>query len=1371
MTESSSEIQSRQGRLHAWLQRADRWHLPITLAVLAAALLPGLGRMGLLDPWEMDRAAVARRMASLPRVVVAEEPGDQLLNQIEKLAPDRYALVRAAAKSDAMALASLQQANTRLGREVAHALVVDADAVRKQLAGNWAEVANQVAAAEAQNRGMALVLVSETDAAGLAKALQQARARQFGQAHRNAATAGWIDGDNDAAGMWPLLGGDEQIVAKAKVANALAASVPSPWRWPVHKRDNQNTAVPWLDAAATAAGLKIGGPTEFGARLGEALLMLLCGLFAALGARRLFGAAAGWAALGVFATLPEALGIGRVLSFEAGPALGATLLALGLAQGAARDARLRSWPLWVAAGALVLLGAKGLGGATMAAATAVAYVLMAGDFRPAMAAAALGTLALLGAAAWMVLGDGDPSGNWQWVLRGWRFTQGSFSAGPDQYHRDFAWFVGQAGFGVFPWGAAVVLGAARLLDGDRDDQDRRFAVGAALVCSLVVPFAVAAVLIRQFHHLVAPLAGVAAVVAAVLVAEALRGKLSGRMVAAFVALSTLLLHREIGKGGDAVTRFVAFDPPIIAAGGTGEPAWPTELVVNKGLHALALLAVLAFAVGTARPMATVRQAVALLQGRAAAAWALGGIGLIWAIDALVSLGTKLDVLLKTQAQTNNYAYDRLWVVIQDTRPEVLAAAFAFGALLVLALLATRGQLLGRWGQRFLKLAAPFGSPLVANIALGAGALAVLGTGISIFGQLQPESGIGGAISAGLGSAAFCTPAALLACSGVALTVLKRTSGTDSLWAPLVEGTRDHTALVFSALGWWMLAGVGVGASQAAGTWSFPVYLAGMWWLALASLLVVAGKAGARAQGYGWPTAAMGLYAMWVLFGPLAGRWVAESATPSEGYAYLAKALVAAPDTAVLWAAAALIAANRWAAGSPAWQPRFDTALGWLGRIERPHYAAGALFVGALCFATGYAWSLLPGMAVHFSQKHLIQRIAEAGGAGNDDHGAPRTFSHGGARAGNDNNFYTQSMPLIDDRQSVLAVLANENIALRITEGGQGGTTRTVALPGWNKALDGDGNLQRDDAAWFGLVASTDNAKVKVGKQGWQAGQWKGAAVFAPQGQTATVVDNSEDELTLSVPLQLQADDAVRGWVAMDKAAAGKFGAVKPEQFSAMAPVQRFVVLPKDSFSELNHAMRTGHGGEHIAVMDSSSSRLVLAANFLRAAQPDQNWLRKAMIKPEDLNSIKGFHKILVNFDNSIHLVGYKLADQSVQRSQKYRMTLYWKVVKPTATNWKLFMHPHPLHLDRWPLTQPDPSEDENKPCNGCFQTNHWLAGDLIADEFEQEVPLGTNSGPNEIILGWYNPSNDQRMPVISATGAGVIKHGDNRATIGHLQIR
>jgi hypothetical protein len=305
------------------------------------------------------------------------------------------------------------------------------------------------------------------------------------------------------------------------------------------------------------------------------------------------------------------------------------------------------------------------------------------------------------------------------------------------------------------------------------------------------------------------------------------------------------------------------------------------------------------------------------------------------------------------------------------------------------------------------------------------------------------------------------------------------------------------------------------------------------------------------------------------------------------------------------------------------------------------------------------------------------------------------------------------------------------------------------------------------------VQAVEGPRVRVAGAAWQAGAWQGATVWAPAEQTATVIDNTSDTLTLSTALALVADDPAKGWIVLDKAATPSNAATptKAWRHAALQPDQRFVVMPKDVFSEVNHAFRQAYGGRHIAVADAASSRLVLATNFLQAAQTDQNWLKRALISTQDMARDKAVRKISVNFDNTIQLVGYKLAEPTVSRSQKYKMTLYWKVLKATQTSWKLFMHPHPLHLDRWPLTDPDPSEDENKPCNGCFQTNHWQPGDLIADSFEQEVPLGTSAGPNEIILGWYNPSADTRLTVLSASGPGVIKHADNRATIGHLQVR
>lgn len=1343
-----------------WLARLHAWQWPISLVVLAAALLPGLGRAGLLDPWEMDRAAIARRMANPARVMVVEAGAGTLVAELDKKAGGQYQFARAATKGDATALASLQQASQRLTREVAHAIVIDGDALAA--APGWDETANLVASMESQNRGMAVLLATSGDSKTVGPILAKARARSFAQAWRGAGTSGWLDKDSDTAGLWPLFAGSETVVARAQLSEALARAVPSPWLWPVHKRDAQNAAVPWLDAALTAASLRAVGPSELGARLAAALLILLTGLWIVFVAKQLWGASGGWLALLTFATLPSAIGFGRILTFEASPVLGSALVTGALCLAATKQSR--TWLVWLLVGFAILLLGEGLAGASVAAAMTIAWVIASGEVRPATIAAAVLTAAGVALAAWVVLGDQDTL-----LLRGLRFTQVSFSAGPDQYHRDFSWFVGQLGFASFPWGPAVVAGLGALLTSDRDSDRQRWNVGAALLLALAVPFTVMAVLIGTFNHLVLPATGVLALAAASMLVDLLRGRLTGRVAAMFIALATLLLHREIGHGADAVTRFFAFDPPIAPPGGTGNLIWPEELAVPKPLHVLALLATMAFAVGLGKPFAAVRDTVVRLRAARPAGWALGGAALIWGLDALISLGTKLDVLLKTQSQMTNYAYDRLWVTIQDTRPEVMAASAGFALLLLLAARAT-------WtGDRALpgavaRVADFAAKPAIALSILAVGAAMVLGSGLSKLLTLRPDLSGGEVAAAGLGSSAFLTCVALV---GVAAAVRLWTAGRDnpdSLLAPLGIWVREHAVLALCGLAALAVAGVGVGASQAAGTWSFPLYLIGCWWLTLGLVLIVAGTARGRAGMIGWPAVAAGLLAMLVLFGPLATRYVQETQPAADAYKYLARVLFAAPDSAAWLGVLALVALNRLAVRTERLRSWLDRAVDVAGRVEQPRWAVAALVTGSLCFAAGYAWTLLPGMSLHFSQKHLLQRIAEAGGAGPDTSGAPRTFAHGSSQTGGDNNFYMQALPIIEDRQAALSLLAGDNVAVRVVDNSAGGIAKVVALPGWDASLDADGNGKRDKPAWFGLASEAKGASVAVAGAAWQPGQWKDAAVFGPAGQTSTVADNAAESLTLAQGITLSADDPTRAWLALDRwgDAGGRADAYK---HAAAEAIQRFVILPRDSFSDINHAFRLANAGRHIAVVDDTSSRLVLAATFLQAAQPDRNWLKNAIITQDDVNKEKGLRKMFANFDNAIHLIGYKLADAAVSRSQKYKMTLYWKVVRATTTSWKLFMHPHPLHLDRWPLTQPDPSEDENKPCNGCFQTNHWMVGDIIADSFEQEVPLGTNAGPNEIILGWYNPSSDTRLTLISASGPGVIKHGDNRVTIGHLQVR
>lgn len=1383
-----------------WLQRLASWQTPVAALVLALVLGVGLGGPGLLDPWEMDRVAVARRMAGPARLLVVDGDQQTVQRTIAPALAEQVAL-------QVVAPAEIASANNtparmlalagRARKELAHGAIVDLDSLVGPApnAAKLEPVATSWVGMTDGQRGFVGWLVTSAEPALVRDTLALARARRFAESWKVGFLQAFTEGQQPEL-LAPLFRRDlddptERIVAPGQLAADVAAHAPRPMWLPLHKKDNDVGLVAWLEPALTAWSLRIFGPTEAGARAAGALLAWLAGLVAVVGARRLWGNTAGWLTLVVYATLPMAIGMGRVVTFESAAPLGLALYVLGLAQAAASPARRgRDWPLWVAGGFAVLLLGRGLGGAAMAGGIALAYLLGAAGAAKGPLLASLGTLAAFGLAAALILSDAASP-----LLRSLRFTQWPFSAGLDAVHRDFAWFVGQAGFALFPWGAAVALGLSRLLQpglwaepaGDDGNagatslwtEERR--VGAVLLLGVAVPYAVVAILIRKYHHFVVPVAPVAAVAAALLLLEVLAGRLAGRFAALFAFLSTLLLHREIRKGADAVTRFFAFDPPMDGAAKGGELAFPAELAMPKPLHLLSLLLVVAFCIGAARPMGQVREWVVRLRSRRATAWALTAVLLAWTLDALISLGTKLDVTLKTQATLLNYPYDRLWVMYQDTRPEVIAGAVSLALLLLAAGLAAGIERARLEQKKLINLLFQLGTalqwPVVALALVAVGAVAALLGGLSLHQQLRPDAGWGGAVLAGALRPAFWAPllfAGLIA--GLRGPILRGSPALPAhderrLLSPFWSGI----AVSGAPLAVWLVllgvGGLGVGASQAAGTWNMPL-LAGAWLMWLPGALLVIGRAQYAAEQYALPILLAAKLTAANLMGLFVVRWLGEmqlQGTPGEGWKYLAKVVVASPDAAGLLGLAVVLLINREALGRERLRAGVERLLGWAAQLERPRPAAAALALAAVCFSTGYAFSLLPGLSVHFSQKHLLQRIAQTGATATDAAGVPRTFAHGAGKSTGSNNFYLQSMPLVDDRAAALALLAGKNVATRVTDNAQGGVSRVLAIPGWDPRLDADGNGQRDVPAFFGVAQAVQDTKITFAGVQWQPGQWDGAQVLGPEELTATVVSNDQSSLTLSAPLGLVAGDPERGALVVQKAQ------VLPRdpswQFAAASGDPRYLVLPKEAFSELNFAFRQANDGAFIPVADAASSRLVLAASRLPAGQADQNWIKKAMISEADFQADKSIRRMFANFDNSIHLLGWKVAEPSTARSQKYKMTLYWKVVKPTTTSWKLFMHPHPLNLDRWPLTNPEPSEDDNKPCGGCFSTAHWRQGDLIADTFEQEVPLGTPSGPNEVILGWYNPGSDTRMTVLSASGPGVVKHGDNRVTIGHLQVR
>jgi len=1374
----------------------------LVVALVAAFLLPGLGASGLLDPWEMDRAAVARRIAGSPQVLVIDVDSG-LLTPLQEAFGTGLSLRRIDGAGKRGARQALGSAAGELKQQITHALVLDVVAAVDGREGDaLVPAVRNLDEIMDQNRGIAIIAVAPQEQHD---ALRQALARGMVERDRATAEAERLRKEAEArkaAGLEPEKDAakdkkeadkkdadkkakkdqdEADVEAPARLqrwhwttpeqaAATLGEHCPSPWSRIQHKVDGFAVQAPWLDTVLVAASLSVFGPSEGAARLPGAAIALLIGLLLFIAMSRLRGTAAGWLTVLVYATLPLTLGAARLVTLEQSATLGVALVGLGLALGVTR--RGLWWGAWVGLGLMILFLGRGLGGLSMGVAMAAGVALTVGWRRRGIAAIACGSLMALGAAAWIVLSDDHSP-----LLRSFRFTRMPFAGGLPDDQRDFSALVGQLGFGLYPWGPIFLLGIGRRLfeasEGERDD-----GLGAALVMGFGAPLLIGMALLPGFHHVVAPVSAMVAAICGLLLVDVLAGRVSGALIALLVAVPALLLHREIGKQASTMLRFVAHDPPF--GDGRGSQIWPGELGLPRGLRAVVLLAVFAFAFGLARPVATVRRVIGRLQGVTAAAWALATVAILWALDAVISLGTRVDVLLGAQASRTGYGYDRVWATIQGTRPEVVAAATLFAVGLLVALLITIGRSRDWHKARVVRLFAdicwPMGLTVVALLVTAAAAIGVLISGAMVAVDVR-AIGWGEALMSGGASAAFWLPmgTALLA---LVLTLAVRLLSSrwrlldaagPGLWSRLLAAISRTPALSVGMPVLVGVAGLGIGASQIAGTWSYG-FLAACWCLVIAVGMTIAGRSRGDLSGWAAALIAVAITAWGTIFTVLAARYVAEG---QDGWDYLSRVLLTAPDAALLLLLLVGLAINRVALGVPLIDALRSWALWLAGRVERPRWAVSLLVVAGIVLSGGYAWTLLPGLSLHFSQKHLVARVAEAGGAADDDSGLPRTFKYiAGGRGGVQNNFYTQNMPTLSDREALIKVLAGRNAAARVTDFGPSGGSATLAIPGWNPINDKDKDGKRDAPAWFGITAAADGVKLKTrppvpeGKVGWTDGQWKGAKLHGA-GRPVEVLESDEDSLTLARPTRFVADDVRRGAFSLDRLERRD---ADPEA-SAMAAITRFVVLPKTLFSGVNKAFRSANDGRHIALLDARSSRLVLAASNLTAGQPDQNWLRKAILDEADYNVLEGLNRISVDFDGQMELIGWRLAEASVRRSQKYKLDLYFRVHKSPTRSYMMFMHPHPLHRDLWPHDWYTGGKKDAKRCTGCFQTDHWLAGDIVHMPVEQEVPLGTSSGAHDIILGWYNPLTDKRVPIRAASGKGVRKHGDNRVVVGRLQVR
>lgn len=111
----------------------------------------------------------------------------------------------------------------------------------------------------------------------------------------------------------------------------------------------------------------------------------------------------------------------------------------------------------------------------------------------------------------------------------------------------------------------------------------------------------------------------------------------------------------------------------------------------------------------------------------------------------------------------------------------------------------------------------------------------------------------------------------------------------------------------------------------------------------------------------------------------------------------------------------------------------------------------------------------------------------------------------------------------------------------------------------------------------------------------------------------------------------------------------------------------------------------------------------------------------------------------------IHLLGYSLVDQKVEPGEIIRLTLHWKTSQEIETGYKVFVH----LLDREGGVV---AQRDSEPVGGSRPTSGWGIGEEIWDNYGIMLPKELPSGEYRLIVGMYDPSSGERLPIYGRDG-------------------
>jgi len=208
------------------------------------------------------------------------------------------------------------------------------------------------------------------------------------------------------------------------------------------------------------------------------------------------------------------------------------------------------------------------------------------------------------------------------------------------------------------------------------------------------------------------------------------------------------------------------------------------------------------------------------------------------------------------------------------------------------------------------------------------------------------------------------------------------------------------------------------------------------------------------------------------------------------------------------------------------------------------------------------------------------------------------------------------------------------------------------------------------------------------------------------------------------------------------------------------PGRAFAVINADDLAPVDEALKVAR--LPYAVLDASSSRLLLLTNRLAAGEEDQNPLKRNvwMAANEGDKPPWPAPRVVTSsvFVDAVQLIGADFPT-SIRRPGGFTLTLYFKVLRKPPPAHNIFVH----------MATPGEAlvNGDHAPVGGTFPTAHWVPGEYIRDVHTVDFPMAvTSSGTYTLFVGMWPGGNRPGIKITSGES-----DGNNRVPLGSVQVK